>query len=137
MANLRYTSHRPRLDRGERSPLRWSGPGSEGTPSRGRGRFSGRLSARRPVERDAQMPQIVARSLRSSRTVALLLLLGAHSASGARGDDDSVWVEAEGATVRHVTTHHWFPDAVRKEQMSGGAWLSHFPPTSDGADQYD
>jgi hypothetical protein len=83
------------------------------------------------------MPQIVAKSLRSSRKVALLLLLGAHSASGAAGDDDSVWVEGESATVRHVTTHPWFSDAVRKDQMSGGAWLSHFSSTSDGTAQYD
>jgi hypothetical protein len=66
------------------------------------------------------------------RTLALLLLLGAGP-----GDSDSVWVEGENASDRHVTPHVWYSDAVRKEQMSGGAWLSHFSATSDGTARYE
>jgi hypothetical protein len=73
------------------------------------------------------------------RTAALVLLLGAYATAGAEspGDNDSVWVEGETASVRHVTPHVWYSDAVRKEQLSGSAWLSHFSATSDGTAQYD
>jgi hypothetical protein len=76
------------------------------------------------------MPQI--------RTAALMFLLGASAAAGpgSPGDNDTVWVEGETASVKHVTPHPWYSDAVRKEQMSGSGWLSHFG-NSDGTAQYD
>jgi hypothetical protein len=70
------------------------------------------------------------------RTAALLFLLGASAAAGP-GDNDTVWVEGENASIKHVTPHVWYSDAVRKEQMSGGAWLSHFSGSEDGTAQYD
>jgi hypothetical protein len=79
------------------------------------------------------MPQ----TLRFHGAIVFLLLAGSHAAAGPVGDDDSVWVEGENASVRQVTTNPWYSDAVRKEQMSGGAWLSHFSSTTDGSAQYD
>jgi hypothetical protein len=85
------------------------------------------------------MPQTLATPRRVLGIVAFLLLSGVHARAGAgpERDDDSVWVEGESASVRHVTPHPWYSEAVRKEQMSGGAWLSHFSATSDGSAQYD
>jgi hypothetical protein len=82
------------------------------------------------------MPQSLIRSLHVPWAVGLLLLLGAPSAA-APGDDDTVWVEGESATVKHVQPNPWYSGAVRKEQMSGGDWLSHFSNGSDGSAQYD
>src|SRR5262249_18904650 len=84
------------------------------------------------------MPQITARGLRIPWMLLLLLsLVPDGAAEGTRGDDDSVWGEGENATARQVSPHPWYSEAVRKEQMSGGGWLSHFSATTDGSAQYD
>ncbi len=38
---------------------------------------------------------------------------------------ESVWVEGEDAVRRSVHPHSWY-DSVKKEELSGGAWLSNF-----------
>jgi len=73
----------------------------------------------------------------SSIWILVLLLLTGASAGARTGDDDSVWVEGESAVSREVTAHPWYSDAVRKEQMSGSGWISHFSATSDGIARYD
>ncbi len=50
----------------------------------------------------------------------LLLLLLATAARG-----ESIWIEGEGASEKAMTQHVWY-DAVKKEGMSGGNWLSHY-----------
>ena len=37
----------------------------------------------------------------------------------------SVWVEGEAAAEKHVNKHGWY-DAVHKDGMSGGDWVSHY-----------
>ena len=37
----------------------------------------------------------------------------------------SIWVEGEDAAEKHVSKHVWY-DAVHKDGMSGGDWISHF-----------
>src|SRR6516165_225749 len=88
------------------------------------------------VERNAPMPQRALTSLHVRRTLALLLLLGAQASAGP-GEDDTIWVEGESATVKQVQPHPWYSGAVRKEQMSGNDWLSHFSAASDGVAKYD
>ncbi len=70
-----------------------------------------------------------------ARTILSLLLLGAPAAAVSGPDDESVWVEGESASARQVTANGWY-DSVRKEQLSGGGWLSHFG-SADGTAQYD
>jgi len=41
------------------------------------------------------------------------------------GPDQAIWVEGEAATSKAVTRHGWY-DAVKKDGMSGGEWLSHY-----------
>lgn len=66
------------------------------------------------------------------RNVLLLLLLGWAGAAAAA----PVWVEGEDpAAQRRVTLHNWY-DAVRKDGMSGGAWLSHYDPSRAGTVTY-
>jgi hypothetical protein len=48
-----------------------------------------------------------------------------------------VWVEGESAKVKDVAWNAWYGGAVHKEQLSGGAWLTHFSATADGTAQYD
>jgi hypothetical protein len=80
------------------------------------------------------MPQSTARILPPA---AFLLFLGAHAVAGPGPDEDSVWVEGESAAARQVSPHVWYSDAVHKDQMSGGAWLSHFSATSAGSARYE
>lgn len=82
------------------------------------------------------MLQSLIRSFPAARSFCLLLLLGAPTAA-APGEDDTVWVEGESASVKHVQPNPWYSGAVRKEQMSGGDWLSHFSAASEGSAQYD
>lgn len=60
------------------------------------------------------------------------LALGALSAA-----DDFVWVEGEAATSRTVQLNGWYADAVKKDQLSGGAWISNFSDKADGHAGYD
>jgi hypothetical protein len=72
--------------------------------------------------------------------ISALLFLSSppvRAGEGTAGDDDSVWVEGESAFAKKVSPHPWYSDAVRKEQMSGGAWLSHFSNAEDGSAQYN
>jgi hypothetical protein len=85
-----------------------------------------------------QMPQTTTGLQRFSLMIPLLFLIGIQLGAGdSKPDDDSVWVEGESASIKHVSPNAWYSDAVRKEQMSGGAWLSHFSASSDGTAQYD
>jgi hypothetical protein len=51
--------------------------------------------------------------------------------------DGFVWVEGEAATTKTVVPHGWYSDAVKKDQLSGNAWISHFTDKSDGLATYD
>lgn len=39
--------------------------------------------------------------------------------------DDFIWIEGEDATSKTMRGHGWY-DSVKKGELSGGAWLSHF-----------
>ncbi len=39
--------------------------------------------------------------------------------------DDLIWIEGENATSNSMREHGWY-NSVRKTELSGGAWLSHF-----------
>ena len=66
-----------------------------------------------------------------------ITILGRASATQAQGEEGTIWVEGESAKIKNVQLHSWYSDSVRKSQMSGGAWLSHFSGTTDGTAQYD
>ncbi len=71
--------------------------------------------------------------MRLSRSVGLAVLLLA-GASLTWGGQAYVWVEGEDAVAHTMQRHNWY-DSVKKENLSGGEWLSHFaagaPPTAD------
>src|SRR4029079_16409246 len=69
----------------------------------------------------------------------LLAAAGVPASAGAQAkpDEDSVWVEGESASSPTGVGNPWYSDAVRKEQMSGGGWLSHFSATAAGEARYD
>lgn len=74
----------------------------------------------------------------SPLVLIILAAIGIHSpASQARPDEDTLWVEGESASFKQVTPNAWYSDAVRKEQMSGGGWLSHFSAAADGEARYE
>ncbi len=50
--------------------------------------------------------------------------------------DDYVWVEGEAATSKTVQPHGWYSDAVKKDQLSGSAWVSNFGD-KEGQAAYD
>lgn len=73
------------------------------------------------------------------RGLALLGVLGAFSATAAplTAADDFVWIEGEAATTKSVAPHGWYSDAVKKDQLSGKAWISNFTDKADGLATYD
>lgn len=70
-------------------------------------------------------------------SLAAALGIQASASAQVKPEEDSVWVEGESASFKRVTPNPWYSDAVRKEQLSGGAWLTHFSATSDGEARYD
>ncbi|KAA5544648.1 hypothetical protein FYK55_10085 [Roseiconus nitratireducens] len=58
-----------------------------------------------------------------SLSVACLVLIFT-SLSSARGED-FIWVEGEDAVDHSMKRHGWY-DSVKKGELSGGEWLSHF-----------
>jgi hypothetical protein len=74
--------------------------------------------------------------MRPSVLVRGLVLLGAALAPLIAADD-FVWVEGEAAASKTVQTHNWYSDMVKKDQLSGSAWISNFTDKADGLASYD
>ena len=72
------------------------------------------------------------RRLLTVSLIALAAQLPLHAA-----DDDLVWVEGEEATTSEVTPHPWYSEAITRDALSGGAWLSQFTDKGDGMASYD
>ncbi len=51
------------------------------------------------------------------------------------GPDEAIWIEGEAADTKDVVKHVWY-DAVKKDAMSGGDWLSHYDPAKAGSASY-
>jgi hypothetical protein len=71
------------------------------------------------------------KSIRISSLVFLVV-----GALGATLQAASIWVEGEAATQKDVSKHGWY-DAVKKEGMSGGEWLSHYDQNKPGSASYE
>jgi len=52
------------------------------------------------------------------------------------GPADAIWIEGESPSRRAVKPHGWY-DSVRKDVLSGGAWLSNYSDDHVGTAQYD
>jgi len=52
------------------------------------------------------------------------------------GTEEYVWVEGESAASKVVQRHNWYSDAVKKDQLSGGEWISNYGD-HDGVASYD
>lgn len=60
------------------------------------------------------------------RFLALALLLGFLCITSAHAHaEDLIWVEGESAANHSMQRHGWY-DSVKKGELSGGEWLSHF-----------
>jgi len=64
-----------------------------------------------------------------------LLILG-YAPSAAFAADDYIWIEGEAATSKTVQPHNWYSDAIKKEQLSEGGWISNFTDKADGVASY-
>ena len=64
----------------------------------------------------------------------LLILVSAASVSAAA--DEYLWIEGEAATSKTVQAHNWYSDAIKKEQLSEGGWISNFTDKADGVASY-
>lgn len=56
-----------------------------------------------------------------SAACLILTLVGFSSANA----EDFIWIEGEDAATHSMKRHGWY-DSVRKGELSGGEWLSHF-----------
>ncbi len=66
---------------------------------------------------------------RAAVGVALLLL------QEARGE--LIWTEGEAAKAHTTQVHGWYGGAIKKDLLSGGAWLSHFSDTGPAEATYE
>lgn len=53
------------------------------------------------------------------------------------GPEDAIWIEGENATRKDVVSHPWYGNAIKREPLSGGNWLSHFNDKRDGTAAYE
>ena len=71
-----------------------------------------------------------------ARLCQFLLLLLAYAPCASFAADDDIWVEGEAASSKTVQPHNWYSDAIKKDQLSGGAWISNFTDKADGVASY-
>lgn len=60
---------------------------------------------------------------------ALSILASAVSA-------ETIWIEGEKPTKSTMNRHPWWYDQVKKDQLSGGDWISNFEPKKTGEAEY-
>jgi hypothetical protein len=68
--------------------------------------------------------------------VSLLLCWILARLPGLLAADDVIWVEGESATTRQVTINSWYDGQIKKDLLSGGAWLTNFGSPDDGTAAY-
>ena len=64
-------------------------------------------------------------ALRHLRAMKSRLLLLPAFAFASLAQAASIWVEGEAPTKSNVVKHNWY-DAVKRDVLSGGDWLSHY-----------
>ncbi len=76
---------------------------------------------------------------KTGRLCGLILALGllVTALVPARADAVTIWREGENTTVSNVNPHPWWYDKVKKDQLSGGEWLSNFSENKVGTAAYD
>ena len=48
----------------------------------------------------------------------------------------TIWIEGEAPAVDRMTRHPWWYDKVKADELSGGAWISHFDSGKRGHAEY-
>ena len=75
-----------------------------------------------------------------NRTLALaslfMLLVAPFMALAEPKVADFIWIEGENPTVNKMNRHPWWYDKVKKDQLSGGAYISNFSPDKIGEAEY-
>ena len=65
----------------------------------------------------------------------LMTLACGHFANAA--EDDYIWTEGEEPSSGKAFSHPWYSEAITKNQLSGGAWISSFTDASDTELSYE
>lgn len=60
---------------------------------------------------------------------------GSVAATEPAPPEDAIWIEGESCQDTTMKRHGWY-DSVKKDVLSGGAWLSHFDPKTEGRAAY-
>lgn len=55
----------------------------------------------------------------------------------AAAEDPVIWIEGESAVESKVARHPWYHEAVKKEELSGGEFISHFSKEYPGTARYE
>src|SRR2546425_1580913 len=63
----------------------------------------------------------------SMQRASLLLTILSMLSIAAKGGEETIWVEGENPAQSTFVKHGWY-DAVKKDVLSGGNWLSHYGP---------
>ncbi len=80
-------------------------------------------------------PRNRSRSPRRPRALLLALALP-FAASGVSARAAHIWVEGESPSSHSMNRHPWWYDQVKKDQLSGGDYISNFHETKKGAAEY-
>ena len=94
-------------------------------------------STPRPSQREAPASPSPLRVLRnplheSFRNCCLSFVSGHLGGAGA----ETIWVEGEKPTKSTMNRHPWWYDQVKKDQLSGGDWISNFADKKPGEAEY-
>ena len=65
-----------------------------------------------------------------------MLLIAPFMAMAEPKADDFIWIEGENPTVNRMNRHPWWYDKVKKDQLSGGDYISNFNKDKPGEAEY-
>ena len=72
----------------------------------------------------------------NSRKYCGWLLLGLMAVCAPVARAQTVWVEGERPVRSSMNRHPWWYDQVKKDQLSGGDWISNFSEEKEGEAEY-
>src|SRR5271165_6307138 len=86
--------------------------------------------------REKMTPMTISRESRELRTFLLFAALLAAWAGPRARAADYIWIEGESPQAQTMTRHPWWYDKVKRDQLSGGDFISNWTDKQPGEATY-